>query len=418
MKNNKFSRYLVNRTLATESGKVASKSIFDRSDEAGWYDANVDLYRKDVTGYPHDLGTFDSMRYNHPVIKAAMDFRMNQVNNMRYDVVPRCDEPDEIETVAANAVQHVIENMPYQNLCTLVSFVYDQVSTYGFCFYEWIWDENDLEFSLFHIPPSTIDRIELSEDFRYINCIYQNNGGDYIEIEADRLIWFGKDSTLGNYFGRSDLRSLLMYFEAQQQAMQHYLRNQENSVGVVYLQQTDTVPDEESFLEGLQWLRDVSIPFIAPEQLKPQYLQAQTIDVDSTIKFIEHSNDVIREATLSSLNSLGIGGSGGAYALGKELSVSDAKKFLNHVESFMDIINGNTNFHSCLLEKITTCLGFDKKYTPEICIIDSIKEDRTTQINTLLTLVEKGILSTEEIGSKNKIAIMEDLGFYTDDLKD
>jgi len=413
-----FTRPLVNKILREELSNVDSKSIFGMDNDAGWYDSNFELYRRDLTGTPYILGVFDSMRYNHPVIRSSMDFRRNQVSNLRYEIKPRCDDPDDMQEFVSKSVEYVINKMPYKNINSLVSFVYDNVSTYGFCFFEWIWDEEYQSFDILHIPASTIDKITLTDDYRYINHIRQNYGAGMNIIESDRLIWFGRDSTLGNYFGRSDLRALLMYFEAQQQAMQNLLQNQRNAIGIPYLQQTEVVPDENSYLDGLAFLRDLQNgrkpTFIASEQLKPEYLQAGTIDVDATIKFIEHSNDVIREATLSSLNSLGIGGSGGAYALGQELSVSDAKKFVNHVESFIELFNGNTNPHSCLLQTITACLGFDVDLTPEVCIVDTIKEDRSQQITTLISLVEKGILSVDEIGSENKRSILEDLGFSTE----
>ena len=113
----------------------------------------------------------------------------------------------------------------------------------------------------------------------------------------------------------------------------------------------------------------------------------------------------------ASLKNLGISHNGGSLALGKEMAVSDAEQFKNHVDEFLMILNGAGAPEANLLEIITEMLGFSRSATPQIVAIDNTSTDVSENLETLLVLFKDGLITKDDLPEGFATKILDKLGF-------
>jgi hypothetical protein len=141
-------------------------------------------------------------------------------------------------------------------------------------------------------------------------------------------------------------------------------------------------------------------------------LQVSQPGVDGARTMFEYFDQLIREALGQSLKNLGIGGAGGAYALGKELAVNDAVQFMEHVDEFLMLLNGENAVESNFLEVCTELLGFDPRTeTPKFVVIDNTATDEDENVEMLLQLMKDGIITREDLPEGTIDKLLDKIGF-------
>jgi len=124
------------------------------------------------------------------------------------------------------------------------------------------------------------------------------------------------------------------------------------------------------------------------------------------------SHDRVREALSQSLKNLGIAGNGGSLALGKELAVTDAVQFMEHVSEFLMLLNGENAIESNFLEVCTELLGFDPKtHTPKFVVVDNTATDNDENIELLIQMMKDGIITREDLPEGTIDKLLDKIGF-------
>jgi hypothetical protein len=392
--------------------------------EAGFEDPNTILNPKDLHGTPYELGAYYELRIADPIIASTMDFRKASVGALDYDVVPRSEKPTIEEELAAKAVKYTLENLPGSCLNDFVAETYDMVYSYGFALYEMFVPqegENKGRFQLLKIPSFQIEWFNLDPETRSkMESVYVNQGDTYTTIPAEKLVWFGKQHFIGNYWSTSDLRKLLAIFSAKKQDLQMYLALRRLQSGILYFKENGEFPNNanswavaKNYL--MQYFKGQPSPLILNAGLDLEFLNAQIPSLDGYQNTAAYFDGLMREALGASLKNLGISHNGGSLALGKEMAVSDAEQFKNHVDEFLMILNGAGAPEANLLEIITEMLGFSRSATPQIVAIDNTSTDVSENLETLLVLFKDGLITKDDLpeGFANKI--LDKLGFIDED---
>lgn len=383
--------------------------------DAGFLDSNVQITPRDLYGRPQAPGLYYEMRYSDPIIASIMNFRRDSVGALDYDLEPADDSTT--SEMAANSVKYVLENLPYMDLNSFVAKTYDEVYSFGFCLYEMVVNDAG-RFSLHHIPSFMVDWWILSDNRTYLSGVKIDEGDKLIEVDARKFVWFGDQAYEGNYWGISDLRKLVAVFSARKQDLQNYLALRRLQQGVPYFKENGEHPNNaNSWQVAANWLTSYfqgkPSPLILNAGMDFAYQAISIPGVDNASSMLSYFDAIIREALGSSLHNLGIGGAGGAYALGKELAISDAEQFKTHVDDFLQILNGNNAPESNLLTVITELLGFDPHlHTPKLVVRDNtIAVDITENLDKLVTLVKEGIISREALPEDFDQMVLAELGF-------
>jgi hypothetical protein len=329
------------------------------------------------------------MRQADPIIASTMDFRRDSVASLEYDVIPRSAEPTIEEELAAKAVKYTLQNLPGSSLNDFISRTYDMVYSYGFALYEMHIPqegENKGRFQLLEIPSFYIEWWNLDDETRSkMESAYVNLGDTYETIDAKKLVWFGNQLFLGNYWGLSDLRKLLAVFSAKKQDLQMYLALRRLQSGILYFKENGDYPNNAN-----------------------SWAVAKLDGYSTTASYFD---GLIRQALGDSLKNLGISHNGGSLALGKEMAITDAEQFKNHVDQFLMIMNGAGAPEANLLEIITETLGFNRNAAPKIVAIDNTATDMTENMESLLVLFKEGIITREDLPDGFAQQILDRLGF-------
>ena len=401
----------VQKNLETDEIRGPFHGILD----AGFLDSNVQITPRDLYGRPQDPGLYWEMRHSDPIIASIMNFRRDSVGSLDYDLQP-AGESTTCE-LAANSVKYVLENMPYMDLNSFVAKTYDEVYSYGFCLYEMVVKE-DNTFCLHHVPSFMIDWWILDEQRTYLSGVKIDEGDRLIEVDSRKFVWFGDQAFEGNYWGISDLRKLVAIFSARKQDIQNYLALRRLQQGVPYFKENGDHPNNEnSWQVAANWLTQYfqgkPSPLILNAGMDFNYEQISIPGVDNASNMLSYFDALIREALGASLHNLGIGGAGGAYALGKELAISDAQQFQAHVTDFLQMLNGNNAPESNLLAVITELLGFDPAiHTPRIVVRDNVIElNAMDNLDKLVSLVKEGIITHEDLPDDFEVMVLRELGF-------
>jgi hypothetical protein len=420
MKENLMEIYSANKAMERNLDEQDIKGPYRGIWEAGFEDPNVVLNPKDLHGTPYELGVFYEMRQADPIIASTMDFRRDSVAALEYDVIPRSANPTVEEDLAAKAVKYTLENLPGSSLNDFIARTYDMVYSYGFALYEMHIPqegENKGRFQLLEIPSFYIEWWNLDDETRSkMESAYVNLGDKYETIKAEKLVWFGNQLFLGNYWGLSDLRKLLAVFSAKKQDLQMYLALRRLQSGILYFKENGDYPNNASSWSVaknylMQYFKGQPSPLILNAGMDLEFLNAQIPSLDGYSTTAAYFDGLMRQALGDSLKNLGISHNGGSLALGKEMAVTDAEQFRNHVEQYLMILNGAGAPEANLLEIITEMLGFSRSAAPKIVAVDNTATDMTENMESLLVLFKEGLITREDLPDGFAQQVLDRLGF-------
>ena len=419
----------INRSAAKELEREdqAVKAFYrGYGEDVGYEDPNTLLSPRDLHGRGGNLGVLYEMRYSDPIIASTMDFRRDSVGALKYDVVPRSADPSAVELEVCEAVKWFIERSLGCSLSDMVAEIYDQVFSFGFYLAE---PQIPLDgpdaglLKLHRVPSYQVAWFNVDKHTRtYLTSVKLDNGDTYQEVDADRLVWYGNSFFPGNYWGMSDLRKLLSIFSAKKQDLLSYLTLRRLQSGILYFQENGDHPNNvnswnvaKNYLQ--QYFRGQPSPLILNAGLDLKY---QTADIPALNGFestAAYFDSLMREALGSSLKNLGIGGAGGAYALGKELSIADAEQFRAHVNDFLELLDARSVGSASLMPLITSYLGFPERYAPRIVALDNTSLDEAQNLNMLRDLIKDGILTVDQLPEDFASSILERLGYSAPDVQ-
>jgi hypothetical protein len=418
----------INRSAAKELEREDQQvKAFYRGygEDVGYEDPNTLISPRDLHGRGGNLGVLYEMRYSDPIIASTMDFRRDSVGALKYDIVPRSADPSAIEREVCEAVSWFIEKSLGCSLSDLVADIYDQVFSFGFYLAE---PQIPLDgpdaglLKLHRVPSYQVAWFNVDKHTRtYLTSVKLDNGDTYDEVDADRLIWYGNSFFPGNYWGMSDLRKLLSIFSAKKQDLLSYLTLRRLQSGILYFQENGEHPNNvnswnvaKTYLQ--QYFRGQASPLILNAGLDLKFQSADIPALNGFEGTAAYFDSLMREALGSSLKNLGIGGAGGAYALGKELAISDAEQFRAHVNDFLELLDARSIGSASLMPLITTYLGFPERYAPRIVAVDNTSLDEAQNLTMLRDLIKDGILTVDQLPAGFSDAILEKLGFGAADV--
>ena len=221
----------------------------------------------------------------------------------------------------------------------------------------------------------------------------------------------------GNYWGNSDLRKLMAIFSAKKQDLQNYLVLRRLQQGILYFQESGEYPNNaNSWANAKQFLTQYfqgkPSPLLLNAGMDIKMLQVSQPGLDNAEKMFNYFDNLIREALGQSLKNLGIAGNGGSLALGKELAITDAVQFMEHVSEFLLMLNGENAVESNFLEVCTELLGFDPKTeTPMIVAIDNTATDNNINVELLIQMLKDGIIDKTDLPEGTIEKLLTKIGF-------
>lgn len=379
---------------------------------AGYLDANPEVSPQELYGLtPRQLGVLFRMRYAHPVIGAAMDYARREMETLTYELEPADDSA--LAEAAAIAVAEAFTRMPGWSLPRWIAWTVDMMRTYGFCAYELASDDGESIYPAY-IAPHLLDSWLLDASYVHLTGARVFSAGVLTNVPISRIAWYGTPAAPGNFYGVAELRKLLALFAAYEQDLQMYLDQQRLARGILYLEQTTEIaPSQTSISAAVDWLlsyfRREERPFVAPYGLKPAVVTVQNPTISEFGAMLERYNVQFREALMSSLGSLGIGGDG-ARALGEEFRIVDKQRFRAAVESYLRIINGETSEYSGMLRILTLNAGYPAHVTPRVVTRDNTGADAAANRADLVALVGAGLLSRADLSADSIDRLIRSLG--------
>ena len=388
--------------------------------DAGFKDPNELISTTDLYGTIYESGVFFEMRYADPIIGSIMEFRKNSVSALEYNVVPKDKAPTDTQKMAAESVKWLINRIPNQSLNGFISHAYDQIFSFGFALYELHVPEdgpNKGIVCMYHIPAFQVEWFNLDKTRTRLESVRVSLGDKIITIPASKLVWFGDMLFPGNYWGNSDLRKLMAIFSAKKQDLQNYLVLRRLQQGILYFKENGEYPNNANSWQNAknfltQYFSGKPSPLLLNAGMDINMLNVSQPGLDNAEKMFNYFDNLIREALGQSLKNLGIAGNGGSLALGKELAVTDAVQFMEHVTEFLLMLNGENAVESNFLEILTELLGFNPRTdTPKLVVVDNTATDEEENVDLLIQLLKDGIISREDLPEGTIEKLLNKIGF-------
>ena len=369
---------------------------------SGWLDPNNTLYPTDLVGYRTNPGSYFKMRYSHHTISSIMDSRKNFLRSIEFVF----DGPyaDQLNSYWMNKVK-TIDGIPY-SLSDFIADTSDAKESFGFSLYEY--HKDNLGIYLYPINPLQVKQFIGTNT---LEAAQIDNISSIITLYSENLLLLSNQIYAGNWWGVSGLRSLLDLYLVYEQEIKNFLQSRPLEKGIVYGKQTD-VSDSASYdgildiLEAYQ--RGQSVSGVLDTGFSLDILQVNNgQDSVAQLKETMNSTDEKIRATLwSNLESLGIS-THGSRALGETLIVNDQKKLEQYIEAQLEALK------SCkLFIDMADDLGIPVSEI-EITTPGVTRSDSRLNFERLWELLEKGILSKDEIGQQNWTQLLESLGLET-----
>lgn len=396
------------------------KAPFAVASLQGFRDPNRLINPEDLTGDIYSSGIYYEMRQADPIIASIMDFRRDSVGSLDYEIVPRREDPTLNQQMAAQAVNYYMRHIPYMGLKEFISHAYDEVFSYGFALYEMHIPEEGPDkgkMCLYHIPSFQVDWFNLDKETRTrLESVRIDTGDGLKTIDARKLVWFGDMQYPGNFWGKSDLRKIMSTFTAKKQDLQSYLALRRLQQGILYFKENGEYPNNAASWAVAkayftQYYQGKPSPLILNAGMDLEYLNVTIPGVDNYSATASYFDALMRESLGASLKNLGIGGNSGAYALGKELAISDADQFTAHVDDFLMMINGENAPESNLLQVITELTGFSAYTdTPKIVVHNNVSQDISVSIDKLVQLFQAKIMERKDLPEDLIDRVLTELG--------
>lgn len=401
-----INRAAIEATEESEQSKTGLyRAPFSFGTETGFWETNSGFSTGDFYGGVYEAGLYGQMRTAHDIIAANFDYRKAAVAGLDYRIAPRSENPTNRQCLAAEAVSLLFKNMAGGNLNSFIANTYDSVGTYGSSLYEiWIPTEGEgaNRLHLQTIPAQQIAWYNYRPDNRdSIQSVEITSGDNIYLIDGAKLAWFGNKIISGNFWGISDLRKVVALFLAYQEDLKNYLALRRLQKGILYFQENEQGTSKESWLIAksfmLQYFNGRSSPLLLPRGMDINHLAADSPGLADYRSMLEYFDQKIKAALDTSLTNLGLNGVG-SLALGKEVAFADKEKFVAHVDSFIQKLNDPEAPGNDLLKKLTAIAGFDPKTeTPQIEVVNNTAVRVVDQIDMLIKLLDKGIVTADMI---------------------
>jgi len=413
------------RHLAEDEDELLAKGPYlGGGDLAGWRDSNKTLAPADLVGRIYTAGILSEMRQSSDVIAPSLNALKARVASLEYKVVPEHEDPSEKDVIAAQGVEFILRNMPYLSLEKFISDVWDDRTAYGFSLWEIQFPTEGpdaFKLHLHRIAPWQVYEWNLNEDRNRLDSVRIDNGDGLVTVPAGKLVWFGEKTFPGNYWGYPTIRPAVAAYSAYKEDIKNYLGLRRMQKGVLIAQETGAGSNRDSWNAVRSWLRRYyqgqSLPLLLNEGMNLEHLAVTQPGIDSYDKMLTYWDSKLRGALDDALFNLGADGIG-SLALGKEISAEAQRRIVSKISQFLDIINGKTDYCSDLLAVITELIGFDRKHTPCIVVIDNTENDHSENALALAGLIKDGVLTREDVGEENIKRIIEALGGSTDHLEE
>lgn len=388
----------------------------------GFLDPNQNLSPLDLFGVQaRDLGVLARMRYTSDVIAPIMNKRRNWVSGLIYDMVPRSESPTADQRFAASVIRSMFQSMR-GGIPGFLSATYDRIATYGHSLYEiTIPDGDGWSLDLSYIPPWQISYFNGTEDRRDIASVDVSSGDRYTVLPAWKTAWIGQAAIPGNFWGMSDLRSLMGIYSTYEQGLSTWLESRRLQTGILYAQETGegSPSNTQSYENMANFFRAFysgrSVPTIVNAGMELRHVQATIPGLDTADGIWRYADEKIRSALDAQLDSLGIGSAAGSMALGKEVAISDRSKFMAHVDNFLTLVNDPATDNCDLLRKLTALIGCDPATdTPKFVVVDNSSLTITDAASVASELVKSGVLTQADVSTPEiRKQLLVELGFDT-----
>lgn len=355
-------------------------------------------------------GLIYEMRYKHPLIKAAMDERKLAVSTLEYEIVPSSDNYDSI--YAAILFENIFKNMAVGNLNSFLSQAYDYLSTYGFIFYEFHFDEK-MKLRMIPIEPWAIEEWTMDE-WGVDPISFKLAGNEKLIPSENNFVWYGEQTRLDDFRGTSALVALARDYAMYLETVQIFLQERKLNKGFMFLQEDRAHGEaDDADIEGaLEWASDIenginySVPFL-PATIKPSMISIDSAGINTTQDVVMRIENTINKTLIKNVNALG---NVGSYARAIEISEEDRENAKNHIEHFLKIINGDFHYLSKTLLRLGTFFGIKEENIPRIVAKDNTSMRTSERIENLGNALDIGIIKTEDIDEDTIDNITNELG--------
>jgi hypothetical protein len=417
--------YDLQATLSRELENAEAKGPFlGGGPQAGWRDSNKLIRPSDLVGKIWNPGLLTEMRYSDDIIAPTMDSIEAMICSLEYDIVPRTDRPTDRQVMAAQGVNHVLRNMPFLSLERFISTAWNNVASYGFALFEvHVPTEGPHAFKLqlHSIAPWQVESFILNDERTRLVKVRVDNGDGIVDIKAEKLIWFGEDSFISNYYGSPMIRAAMSAFSAKKEDIKNYLSLRRLQKGIIVCQENTNGSTAASWQAVKNWLRRFymgqNLPLLLNSGMEMKFEKSdqQLQGYDGMLEFWDKKIRGVLDDTLGNLGQDGVG----SLALGKEVADANKSRLVSKTNKFLELVNGNTNIDSQLVQLITELIGFNPATeAPHIIAVDNVEADMTEATITMAGLVKDGVISREELGDKNVRLMIESLGFDVSHLED
>ncbi len=416
-KNNKYpkSRNIQNKTYSMNQIKTTPLAMpyWQYGPERGTFDPVGNFGAYDLIGTPSNPGYLVQMRIGHPLITSIMDSRKALIESTKFTFTGRGSEK-----LNQFFEYNVMYKNSYNNQSAIISYIIDSCASYGFSLMEQLWD-GDGEVELIEVDPRTVDEFVVDPNNRdCIVAIKFLDGITYKEVPISKFLYITRDMIAGNFWGVSELRSLVQNFILLQADYGSYIQKSALSSGIIYAKQVadgnglGSGPAAESLVQTNEFLnrflQGQSVSTILDPNIELALLNAPNTGIMADFLSARTSfDDQVRQVLNSNLNTLGLS-SVGSKALGEEIKASDEERFEAYLESWLTRI-----VNSDFMKYICDCLGVDRS---EIGLTTTNRASTEVKIDMdkLFMLIDKGIVSVEELGDKNKQALLKAVGLDID----
>jgi hypothetical protein len=418
--------YDLNATLTRELDKSETKGPYTGGGfMAGWRDSNKLIRPQDLVGRIWSPGLLTEMRYSDDVIAPLMDSIEASICSLEYDVVPRAENPTEGQVMAAQGVKHVLNNMPFLSMEKFISSAWNNVASYGFALFEVhvpVEGPRAFKLQLHSIAPWQVESFDLNEDRTRLVSVRVDNGDGIVTIDAAKLVWFGDEQFISNYWGTPMTRPAMAAFSAKKEDIKNYLSLRRLQKGIIVCQENTNGSTTASWQAVKNWLRRFymgqNLPLLLNAGMELQFIQATQPGIDTYDGMLRFWDEKIRASLDDSLGNLGTNGVG-SLALGQEVADVNKSRMVAKTNKFLEFVNGNTNIDSQLLQLITELIGFSPATeTPKIIAIDNTEADMTESATIFAGWLKDNVITRDEAGDANIKRMIEAIGFDTSHLED
>lgn len=396
-------------------------SAWNQWTRAGFFDPNIGVSQQDLSGTINAPGYLAQMRTGHPVISSLMNTRKAFIQSLGFEFSgpggDRLTEYWKTKVMTGNN-----DTTRHYSFSEFLSDMMDSRDTYGFSLHECHMDPTLQNAStyLYPISPLLVYRfIESGGQVKNLEAIEFFNNLNYTTLPSSYYVHFALDPQFSNnWWGLSCLRPLVERWLVYKRALATYEEIMPLERGILYAGTVagEAGTTEEGKLATQEFLLDV----LEGKPVTTHLDAATTLNLiqsgsskSSTDEFLKYSNDFndqVRALLGANLDSLTLA-SHGSRALGETISLSDEKKYEAWIEAALADVQGSSFFRA-----ICDYLGVDSEEI-EIISVGVTDTESTLNIANIMMLLDKGIITVDQLGEDNIKALVASTGLSVESLK-